>query len=740
MKERIKGAFTKKKIFHFLKMALFVVALSLILLSLLGTVAHATGLVDDTINAENLYSKYPLSNYQLDFYVDNSWSWLPWNWLDGIGKSVQYGLYCITNFVWTISLYLSNATGYVVQEAYKLDFINDMADSIGKSIQTLAGVTENGFSSTGFYVGFLLLIILVVGMYVAYTGLIKRETSKALHAVINFVVVFVLSASFIAYAPDYIKKINEFSSDISTASLDLGTKIMLPNSDSEGKDSVDLIRDSLFSIQVEQPWLLLQFGNSNTEEIGADRVEALVSASPEDEDGKTREEVVKTEIEDNDNNNLTIPQVVNRLGMVFFLLFFNLGITIFVFLLTGMMLFSQILFIIFAMFLPISFLLSMIPSYESMAKQAIVRVFNTIMTRAGITLIVTVAFSISSMFYNISTDYPFFMVAFLQIVCFAGIYMKLGDLMSMFSLNAGDSQSMGRRIFRRPYLFMRHRARRMEHRIARAVSAGGISGGVAGAVAGSAVANKRAERKNTASKENRGNTTSSMGQRAGSKVGAVLDTKNKVKDKANAVKENIKDMPTQTAYAVYSAKEKAKSSVSDFKRGMVQEQQSRQTGRLEKQEQRKQNIADKRMELQKAQEARQAQRKADGSATTGATRPHERPATASTIPKPSAEKMQEVKRPATATTSKASEPVKTNVIKERPLSSGASDRKATQPAQPVHSLSQQQNVEKVVSQETHQNDTKDRRIKVQQTQTVQKNQQTIEKTRNLVTKKGQKKK
>ena len=729
MKERIKGAFTKRKILHFLKMALFVVALSLILLSLLGTVAHATGLVDDTINAENLYSKYPLSNYQLDFFVDNSWSWLPWNWLDGIGKSVQYGLYCITNFVWTISLYLSNATGYVVQEAYKLDFINDMADSIGKSIQTLAGVTENGFSSTGFYVGFLLLIILVVGMYVAYTGLIKRETSKALHAVINFVVVFVLSASFIAYAPDYIKKINEFSSDISTASLDLGTKIMLPNSDSEGKDSVDLIRDSLFSIQVEQPWLLLQFGNSNAEEIGTDRVEALVSASPEDEDGKTREEVVKTEIEDNDNNNLTIPQVVNRLGMVFFLLFFNLGITIFVFLLTGMMLFSQILFIIFAMFLPISFLLSMIPSYESMAKQAIVRVFNTIMTRAGITLIVTVAFSISSMFYNISTDYPFFMVAFLQIVCFAGIYMKLGDLMSMFSLNAGDSQNMGRRIFRRPYLFMRHRARRMERRLAGAVTAGGV----AGAVAGSTISNRKPTR-NTATKDSRGNTsTSSMGQRAGSKVGAVLDTKNKVKDKANAVKENIKDMPTQTAYAVYSAKEKAKSSVSDFKRGMVQEQQSRQTGRLEKQEQHKKNIADKRMELQKAQEARQAQRKADGSATTGATRPHERPATAS---KPSAEKMQEVKRPATATTSKASEPVKTNVIKERPLSSGASDKKATQSAQPVH----RQNVEKVVSQETRQNYKAERTTKKQTFEQSKRTTEHTEKNRNLVTKKGQKKK
>ena len=727
MKERIQGAFTRKKILHVLKMALFVVALSLILLSLLGTVAHATGLVDDTINTENLYSKYPLSNYQLDFYVDNSWAWLPWNWLDGIGKSVQYGLYCITNFVWTISLYLSNATGYVVQEAYKLDFINDMADSIGKSIQTLAGVTQNGFSSSGFYVGFLLLIILVVGIYVAYTGLIKRETSKALHAVINFVVVFILSASFIAYAPDYIKKVNDFSSDISTASLDLGTKIMLPDSDSKGKDSVDLIRDSLFSIQVQQPWLLLQFGNSDIEEIGSDRVEALVSTSPEDEDGETRENVVKTEIEDNDNNNLTIPQVVNRLGMVFFLLIFNLGITIFVFLLTGMMLFSQILFIIFAMFLPISFLLSMIPSYESMAKQAIVRVFNTIMTRAGITLIVTVAFSISSMFYNISTDYPFFMVAFLQIVCFAGIYMKLGDLMSMFSLNAGDSQSMGRRIFRRPYMFMRHRARRMEHRLARAVGKGSMVGAGTGAIAGSFVAGSKSTRQN-GTKGSRGNASSSMGQKAGSAVGAVLDTKNKVKDKATAVKENIKDMPTQTAYAVHSAKEKAKSSVSDFKRGVVQEKENRQSGRLEKQQLHRQNIADKRMELQKAQEARQAGKKTDGSATSGATRPHERPATTSKV---NVEKQQEVKRPATASKVK-NEEVKANVVKERPLSSGGSDVKAPQTSH--------KNVEKTVSQETRQNYKSDRVTKTQTTTTQKQAEQNAEKNKRTLFKKGQRKK
>ena len=450
---------------------LLALLLILLLLAVFGTAAHAAGLVDDTVDAANEYSKYPLDNYQLDFYVDSGWDWLPWNWLDGIGKQVMYGLYAITNFIWTISLYLSNATGYLIQEAYSLDFISSTADSIGKNMQTLAGVTTGGLSSEGFYIGFLLILILVVGIYVAYTGLIKRETTKAIHAVVNFVVVFVLSAAFIAYAPDYIGKINEFSADISNASLTLGTKIVLPNSESQGKDSVDLIRDCLFSIQVKQPWLLLQYGNSDMESIGADRVESLLSTSPDENNGQDREEIVVEEIEDRENTNLTITKTINRLGTVFFLFMFNIGISVFVFLLTGIMIFSQVLFIIYAMFLPVSFLLSMVPSFEGMSKRAITKLFNTILTRAGITLIITVAFSISTMLYNLSGEYPFFLTAFLQIVTFAGIYFKLGDLMGMFSLQSGDSQSMGSRIMRRPRMLMHAHMHRLQHKLGRSVAA-----------------------------------------------------------------------------------------------------------------------------------------------------------------------------------------------------------------------------------------------------------------------------
>lgn len=595
----------KRKIVRYLLITLSVILGVLVFLSITGTVAHAAGLVDNTVSDANTYSKYPLENYQLDFYVDSSWDWLPWNWLDGIGKSIQYGLYAITNFVWTVSLYISNATGYVVQEAYKLDFISDTASSIGKNIQTLAGVTSNGFSSEGFYVGFLLILILVMGIYVAYTGLLKRETTKAIHAVINFLVVFILSASFIAYAPNYISKINDFSADISSSALSLGTKIVLPDSNSKGKDSVDLIRDSLFSIQVKQPWLLLQYGESDIETLGSDRVESLLSANPDTDD---REDVVIEEIEDKDNAYLSVTKTMTRLGMVVFLFIFNIGISAFVFLLTGMMIFSQVLFIIYAMFLPISFVLSMIPTYEGMAKKALTKLFNTVMMRAGITLIITTAFSISTMFYSISSGYPFFMVAFLQIVTFAGIYFKLGDLMTMFSLQFSDTQQVSRRIMRHPYMFLNRRARRLERKIGRTMAAG-AAGGVAGAAAASASTKKADNTKQTGNTHTRANHNTSASSSGGnSKPPALPDSKSQ---KPFALPD--KKSQTDSSQTVHSSQSNTQESQSTSKRGIVDKKSvSKQPQSDKKNPQRP--IVDK-------------ERQSNGSATKRAAPVHERPAT-----------------------------------------------------------------------------------------------------------------
>ena len=701
----------KRKILRFFGIALLVILGVLVFLSITGTVAHAAGLVDNTVSDANAYSQYPLENYQLDFYVDSSWDWLPWNWLDGIGKSIQYGLYAITNFVWTVSLYISNATGYVVQEAYKLDFISDTASSIGKNIQTLAGVTSGGFSSEGFYVGFLLILILVMGIYVAYTGLIKRETTKAVHAVVNFLVVFILSASFIAYAPNYISKINDFSADISSSALSLGTKIVLPDSNSKGKDSVDLIRDSLFSIQVKQPWLLLQYGESDVETLGADRVESLLSASPHTDD---REDIVIEEIEDKDNDNLSVTKTMSRLGTVVFLFIFNIGISIFVFLLTGMMIFSQVLFIIYAMFLPISFILSMIPTYEGMAKKALTKLFNTIMLRAGITLIITTAFSISTMFYSISAGYPFFMVAFLQIVTFAGIYMKLGDLMSMFSLQANDTQQVGRRIMRRPYMFLSRRARRLERKIGRTVAAG-AAGGVAGAAAATAT-KKTDNTKSAGNGHTRPNNTPSSHSGGNGKPPALP-----VNQKPTALPDKQNSDSSQTVHSSSASQTQETSATS--KRDIVDKKAVSKKQSSEKQDKQRPLVDKKSVEQDK-------ERQDNGSATKAGTAKgtaplHERPVTtpvsAKAAPQAAGSKQESTakERPATVTkeqsqSARAKEPatrqqenVRTQVVRES--TSTANKQSAPTTRQTVQRQKQTKTVQKKTTNQSIVNKTSSRK-------------------------------
>jgi len=302
---------------------------------------QANGLLDETLNGNYEYSRFPLLNYQLDYYVDTSWDWLPWNWARGLGNHISEALFAMTNMIWILSLLISSATGYVVQEAFNLDFVGRTANQVGQNIQTIAGVTRNGISG-GFYGGFLLMLIVCLGIYVLYTGLLKHETTKAFRAVLNFITILLVSTSFIAFAPEYISNINDFSRDISTETLRIGTHLVMPDSNIRGQDSTDLIRDNLFAVQVIEPWKVLQFGATN---ISIERVDSIRSASYFTDE---RENAVRDEITKEGNMNLTVTSAMSRLGIVFFLFLFNIVISIFLFLLTGFMIFSQIIFMIFA--------------------------------------------------------------------------------------------------------------------------------------------------------------------------------------------------------------------------------------------------------------------------------------------------------------------------------------------------------------------------------------------------------
>lgn len=617
-------------------------------------VAAASGLVDETIDAGNLYSQYRWDNYQIDFYVDTSWDWLPWNWMDRIDNKISSVFYGISDGIWLISVLLSSGTGYIVQQTYSLDFIGDMADDIGKNIQILAGMNTGSkkFNADGFYTWLLLFIVLIVGGYMAYAGLIKRKTTEAVSAAVNMLVIFLLTAAFIAYAPQYIKNINDFSADLSNGVLELGAKLVMPGNDEMGVKATDKIRNNLFAIQVYKPWLLLQFGTTDetaieSERIAAgvdgDRIKSILSVSPVTNFGEDRQTAVKTDIETYKNVNMTVTSVIGRFGTVLLVFFLNLIISIFVIIMCGLVIFTQLLFIIFALYLPLNFILSMLPTYNGLLKKAVLKLFNTILMRAGLTLLITIAFSLSAMIYSMSGDYPFLMVAFLQIVVFVGTYLKMDEILSMVALGDGGSnkrgrflKSMGRYMVMRKLFGRRYSSGGRRAAVSRNAGAGNGTGGGTGGNTGDDSkdttapsggndsqkapshtnnSNNKPVREpartnenvngteNNGSSENErttvsyGSKTQSAGTKAGKRVGMVMDSGKRLKERFGMVKDNVKNTPTEIKYQAGLHRKAMEQNVKDFKEGIAGERNRRETGRLQEQNRIQADAGRKRREM-----------------------------------------------------------------------------------------------------------------------------------------------
>lgn len=617
-------------------------------------VSAASGLVDETIDAGNLYSQYRWDNYQIDFYVDTSWDWLPWNWMDRIDNKISSVFYGISDGIWLISVLLSSGTGYIVQQTYSLDFIGDMADDIGKNIQILAGMNTGSkkFNADGFYTWLLLFIVLIVGGYMAYAGLIKRKTTEAVSAAVNMLVIFLLTAAFIAYAPQYIKNINDFSADLSNGVLELGAKLVMPGNDEMGVKATDKIRNNLFAIQVYKPWLLLQFGTTDetaieSERIAAgvdgDRIKSILSVSPVTNFGEDRQTAVKTDIETYKNVNMTVTNVAGRFGTVILIGFLNLIISIFVVIMCGLVIFTQLLFIIFALYLPLNFILSMLPTYNGLLKKAVLKLFNTILMRAGLTLLITIAFSLFAMIYSMSGDYPFLMVAFLQIVVFVGTYLKMDEILSMVALGDGGSnkrgrflKSMGRYMVMRKLFGRRYYSGGRRAAVSRNAGAGnGTDGGTGGntgdgskdtaAPSGGNDSQKAPSHTNNsnnkpvrepartnenvngtenngASENERttvsyGSKTQSAGTKAGKRVGMVMDSGKRLKERFGMVKDNVKNTPTEIRYQAGLHRKALDQNVKDFKEGIAGERSRREADRLQERNRIRADAGKKRREM-----------------------------------------------------------------------------------------------------------------------------------------------
>lgn len=399
--------------------------------------AHAGGIVEEAVGATSrLYDKYPLKNYNLDFWIDDGFS------LD-IGEKVSggisYMIYMVTLSVWDFVRALGYFVGQLVEEAYELDFISGTIVQVSGSMQKLAGISPGTIASHGLLPAFLPIVILITGAYVAYVAVAKHQASKALRTALAFVAVAVLGMGMIAGAGRYLGMLNDFQKEFNREVLEV-TGMMTQGTEEGGTEG---IRDSLFSILLYEPYLLLQYGTTDTDAIGQERIDRLLATEFGSEE---REQIAEAEVMELGNENMSASRAAGRLGTAFLILLLDLVIIVCVALFCAVMIFSQVLFSLYAMFLPVALVFSLFPNSMGNLFGVLERVFGCIMKKAGITVILSVVFGLSSMAYSLAEAKGFLWVAFLQIVIYVGAFMKCSELLGFMRIGTSGEEKAARRV------------------------------------------------------------------------------------------------------------------------------------------------------------------------------------------------------------------------------------------------------------------------------------------------------
>lgn len=434
------------------------------------------------------FKRYPIDHYHLDFVVEDE------GILDFVvnrlKSPVYFGVFMVTQFMWLLGMMVSKLAGFLIGYAYEMDIISDIIDLLARGMQTLFGFSSEGFSSRGFLPSIFPLMVLILGGYVIYLGFFRRKHTEAFRSVLNYVLVFVLSVVFIMGAPTYIRAVNDFTMEVSNIMLDAGISVVDLSGGSTGDAGYDAavadaepaekIAEMLFRITIRDPWLFLQFGDTDETVIGEERVNALESLSANGDDIEARQEVLAKEVAEYGNTSIVSNNVAARFAAVFVMTFINLIISVFVSLLAVLLIIGQVLFIFFAFILPVFFIVALLPGKERILYSALARTFSYLVMKIGISLVVSIAFSLSRILFIYTLGQSILIVGIMQVVCFWTVYRSLGSILEMIGGDtaARESGETQRRVKEKGFRTVRRV--RYAHRAVKAVAGRIILGAVTG--------------------------------------------------------------------------------------------------------------------------------------------------------------------------------------------------------------------------------------------------------------------
>ncbi|KIL74704.1 energy-coupling factor transporter transmembrane component T [Bacillus badius] len=426
------------------------------------------------------------------------WTDVKGNFTDNYNLSLN----SIANLVFRFNVFMTSTMLTVLDFSFSVNVIGDLITSLEKAVKEVTGISGGRFTNGGLFGGMLYIIAVLAVAYMLYTFVVKRAFLESLGALVKTLVALSAALLILSNYSSFIQTTQGLSNNMTAYVMGLASwgngseKVYFAKSPQfDAVEEKANVKDSLWSMFVDRPYLYMQYGTHNLNEIegGKKRVLNVLQKKP----GEERNEVVlNKEIKEHNNDMMVSNSVLDRLAFTPFYTVINGVVSIPIFLLALMLVVLQFWFIVIAAIAPFALLIGAIPGFFNVLKRYAIELSIPLALKVFFAFFTVVLLILSQALYAIRVsekveggsfmDYIF--VAVFQFVLFLTIFLLRKRLMNIFS--SGSQVITGLREASGSWNPVEHAKKGVQATATVAGAAVGAStGGLQGAVVGANVGN-----------------------------------------------------------------------------------------------------------------------------------------------------------------------------------------------------------------------------------------------------------
>ncbi|PID03788.1 hypothetical protein CSV67_03875 [Sporosarcina sp. P2] len=323
---------------------------------------------------------------------------------ENVGNKLSEMVNLVSNIVFNINIFLTYTMLVMYDLAYTADFTEKIIIELESLMSNITGISGGTFSiGNGLFGNLVKLVAILTAMYALYVFVIKRAFFESFSSVFQTIIALTIAILMFANYTALLTGANKVTTELS------GFVVSLPSHSDSSESNIDdprtKMKDSIWGMFVDRPYLYMQYGTHDVESIGrGDRERGVqrvknILKEPVGEERLTK--VIEDEASKNGHGNhmMKYSAVNSRLAFSYFYMMINGLVSLPIYLLSLCLILFQFWFMVIAALAPFALLIGAIPGQFNVLKRYFIELGIPLALKIFVSFIALIVFVISDIIY-----------------------------------------------------------------------------------------------------------------------------------------------------------------------------------------------------------------------------------------------------------------------------------------------------------------------------------------------------